>query len=307
MSKFKFPRMDASENAFFSRQLEHIRSGAFEVAYPQLKGRTLVPVSHEVNSGAEEFTYRVYNMVGKAEVGSDYSSEGPRADIFGAEYTSKVKGLKSSYGYSIQEARAAMMAGLPLSAKKARAARWVVEKELDEIIWLGNTDVGLTGLANQSGTSTYTVPAGIGGTTWEDKTPDEIVADLCGIQNGIVSDTKELEIPDTLVLPLTSFNLINSVRMGDGSDTTILRYFLGMSPYVKSVESSFKLETAGAGSTKRMICYNKSPDKLEAIIPQEFEQLAPEQRGYEVITQCHARSGGVVVYYPKSISYGDGI
>ena len=44
---------------------------------------------------------------------------------------------------------------------------------------------------------------------------------------------------------------------------------------------------------------------LEAICPIIFEQLAPQFEGYEVLTNCHARCGGVVLYYPKSVSYAD--
>ena len=38
--KLNHPQMDASENLFFSRQLEHIRAGVFEVQYPEFKGRS---------------------------------------------------------------------------------------------------------------------------------------------------------------------------------------------------------------------------------------------------------------------------
>jgi hypothetical protein len=56
-----------------------------------------------------------------------------------------------------------------------------------------------------------------------------------------------------------------------------------------------------------MMIYRKDPDALVLIVPQEFEQFPPEQRGMEFITACHLRTGGVVSFYPLSISYGDTI
>lgn len=56
-----------------------------------------------------------------------------------------------------------------------------------------------------------------------------------------------------------------------------------------------------------MVCYRRSPDALEAIVPQEFEQFPAQERGLEFVVPCHAKCGGVVLYYPLSMAYGDGI
>ena len=81
MQKFRFDNMDASESVFFSRQLESIRAQAFDVAYPELKGFKLVPAKTDIHPGAEQYTYRVFDKVGKATLSSDMSDRGPRIDI----------------------------------------------------------------------------------------------------------------------------------------------------------------------------------------------------------------------------------
>ena len=90
-------------------------------------------------------------------------------------------------------------------------------------------------------------------------------------------------------------------------NVTILEYFLRTSQYVKSVDVWNKLAGAGSGGVDRMVAYRRDPDALELIIPQEFEQFAPQQEGLEWQVPCHARCAGVVSYYPLSIAYGDGI
>jgi hypothetical protein len=296
--------MDASENAFFSRQLEHIRPGLFEVQYPEFKFRQFVPINNAVSNGAEDYTYRVYDKVGKAKMIADWADDLPSSDIVGTETTQKLRSFGSSYQFSLQEARAAQMAGLPLDARKAMAARRAIEQKLDEVLLLGEATSNLSGLFTLSGTESYTPTT----TTWSTATdPDLIVAELTGISNDLVNSSNGVERPDTLILPLSRFNLISQMRMGDGSDTTVLKFFLGVSPYIRNVEWSERLESNSAWTGKRMVCYQRSPEKLEGLISQEFEQFAPQFQNMVVKTNCHARTGGVVLYYPKSVAYGDNI
>lgn len=307
--KWHFQRMDATTNAFFSRQLEHIRPGLFDVLYEELTGLSLVPVNSAVHIGAEEFTYRYYDQVGKAELMASLSRRGPRADIHGHEATSKIRSIAASYGFNIQEGRAAQMANLPLDQRKAKAARRAIAEGLDNVVLLGDgtaTYYGLYGFFKLSGTHTYVMPDGDAGTDhFEDKTADECLFALHDMARSQVEDSKRVEKPNTLVLPLTDYGFLTTTRASQLSEMTIMNVFLKNDPYIKTVESHTLLETAGSGSVKRAIMYNKNPDKLEAIVPIEFEQFAPQWDGYEILTDCHSRTGGVVAYYPKSITYTD--
>ena len=306
--KFRFDNMDAAESAFLSRQLEEIRARTYDIKLQQLKARELIPVDGSISPGAETVTYRQYEPTGVAKIVSNYANDFPRADVVAREFTGRIRSLGDSYGYNVQEARAAQFSGVPLDQKRANAARRAIEEKLDQIAKSGDSKHGLLGLLNQPNTSTYVVPNGAGGqATFASKTPDEIVADMHGIALGMVTSTKEVEIPDTLLLPLTQYGRVATKRMGDGSDTTILDFFKKTSPYIKEVIPWSALAGAGAGGTDRMVCYRRDPDVLQLIVPQEFEQFPPQQEGMEVVTHCHMRTGGVVVYYPLAISYGDGI
>jgi hypothetical protein len=307
-TQFGALKLDASESAFLSRQLEQIRAQTYDIKLQALKGRDLVPVDNSVSPGAEVVTYRQFEPIGLAKIISNYADDLPRADVIAREFTSKIRGIGASYGYSVQEIRAAQFAGVPLEQRKANAARRAIEEKIDLIIKTGDSQNGLLGLLNQTNTTAFTVPAGAATTTpWTTKTPDEVVKDLHGIANGIVSSTKEVETPDTLLLPLAQYTLIATKRMGDGSDATILKFFLSTSPFIKNVIPWAPLAGAGAAGADRMVCYRRDPDALQVVISQEFEQFPPQTEGLEVVTACHARCGGVVVYYPLSISYGDGI
>jgi hypothetical protein len=297
---------DASESAFLARMLEYIRPGVLEVAYPELKGKLLVPVDSNFDPGAEYYTYQAADHVGTAEVGGGYANSAPRADVNMLDSTQKIQPIKAAYAYTFQENRNAMMNRRSIAAEKAVAARDIIERAADTIIFLGHTAGGLKGLLTLANTNTYTVPAGTSGTTWDLKTTDEVLADLNGVSNIIVTATNEAESPDSLLLPLTSDNLARSRRVGDGTSKNIMAYFLENQERIKNVANTFRAESNAAWTGKRMVAYRKDPSKIVApLLP--FEQLAPQPEMYGIVTPCHARSGGVVAMFPKSLAYGDGI
>jgi len=302
-------RLDASESVFFARQLEQIRPGIMEVQYTELLGKTLVPTETNIDPGATHFTVQKFDRTGRAKVVASLDTNIPRADVSAGEGSQIIRSVVSSYGYSIQESRAAAMARTPLIPMRAMAARDAIERELDNVIMYGDTVMGLSGLLTLSGTETYTVPNGALGTkTFETKSPNEILADLNGIVNRIIVQSKGIERPNTLLLPLSSYTYIQSLRMGDGDSRTVLQFFKDNQPGL-DVQGLFHLEAAPAAewTGKRMVCYRKDPSKLVFLLPVAFEQMAPQMNDFTLVTNCHARTGGVGVYAPKSVAYGDGI
>lgn len=311
-----FFRRDASESIWFARQLEYIRPGLLEVLYPRLEGKSLLPIDSSMGPGATQWTYRAFDKVGLAALVEDYSLDPPRADVLGGESTVNIKPYGIMYGYNFQELKAGMMANLPLDVRKAMAARYAMELKIDQILFYGDSAAGLLGLVTQNNTLSYTVQPGASGSTlWEDKSPDEIAADMHNFVNNIVQSSRGVYQPTTLLLPLQAHNIAATTRMGDGSNQTVLSFFLDTNPYIQEVRPSYRLDydqstnwgESGDAGTGRMVAYDKSPEMLTAILPVEFEQLPPQQVGYEYKTLCHMRTGGVAALHPASISYGDGI
>ena len=309
IGEIKLTNLDADESIFFSRELEHVKSKSYDVEYPELKARSLIPVSNEAGPGAESITYEQYDQVGTAKLLASYADDLPRADVKGKEFTSPVRGLGDSYGYSIQEIRAAKQAGKPLSQKRADAAKRAIMELDNSIAFFGDSKSGLKGLFNHPNVPVFTVTAdGTGSTTtWSTKTALLIHRDMSDFVNSVVEATNGIEIPNTLLLPLVSYNLTKNKPIGDNADKSVLKYFLENNEYVSSVQWVNELKTAGSGSVKRMMCYNKSPDKLTLEIPQDFEQFEPQLKGLNYEVPCHLRTGGVIFYKPMSASYADGI
>jgi len=314
----KFLNLDAGESVFFARQLERVKAQTYDIKYPELKATALIPVSMDAGSAAETITYESYDQVGIAKMISNYADDLPRADVKGRQYSTPVRSLGDSYGYNIQEIRASAMANKNLPTRKANAARRAIDKLINDIAWFakgGQVDGGLTGLIYNANITKVAVTTRGGHVKWSDKTADEILADMNEVVADQIALTKGQEVPDTLALPINQYSIISTTPRSSTSDTTILDFFLKNNPsirrvvWVQELAGLTTVPSTGAASAgiDVMICYKASPDNLTLEIPQAFEQFAAEPRGLEFVVPCHARCGGVIVYYPLSVTVVEGI
>ena len=309
---------DSNESMFFARELEHVKAKTYDKKFANLTATTVIPVSSEVNPGAESITYYQYEPTGMAKIISNYSTDLPRADVKGKPFTSPVKSLGDSYGYSVQDIRAARMAGKPLEQRKANAARSAIDQAINKLAYFGDAKHNLVGLFTHPNVTSYTLPTDgtLNGTTagtaaaakFINKTPDQVLRDLNGMVNKVIELTQGVETPDTLLLPPTVYGDLATRPRSDNSDTTILDFFLKNSPYVKKAMPVS--ETKGAGTTTDndlVMMLSQDPDKLTLEIPQPFEQFPPQMKGLEFEIPCHARIGGVIMYYPLSAIKASGV
>jgi hypothetical protein len=304
----KFVKLDAGETVFFARELEFIKSKSYDVKYAELKARSLLPISYEAGPGAESITYSQYDHLGLAKLISNYANDLPRADVKGKQFTAPVRSLGASYGYNLQEIRAAKMVGKPLEQRRANAAKRAVLQLENTIAMFGDADHGLGGFLSNPNITVVSVPTGASGSPlWINKTPDEILKDLNTVANTPFNVTKGVEMADTMLLPLNQYTQIASTARSANSDTTILEYFLKNNPFIKSVDWLNELKGVGVAGSDSMLAYRRDPDALTLEIPQDFEQLPVQEEGLEFTIPCHSRLGGVLIYYPLSIARGDGI
>lgn len=310
-------RLDAPLSAFFTRQLEVIRPQTEEIDYPELMGRTLIPVDNSIPNGAESVTRRVFDRVGKARWVRDDADDFPRVDVFGFERTWYFKSFGDSYGWNVQELRNSQQAGAGLDTKRAAAARDAIEEFFDVAMLIGDPEVDILGLFTQpltgSGSVLHLDPTtSEGAVTWAAKIalpsglgPRYVLHDLHALSFEAYRNSNRVERVDTLVLPTSLYGPLITER-DDINGATLMSIFLANDPYIQNVFQSEKLETASAAGGPRVVAYRRDKRVLEALHPQEFEQFPPQWENLKVKTICQGRTGGVAVYRPKSIVYMDG-
>lgn len=299
-------RWDDKFTNTLSKELEYVKSMTYDIRYPDLKARQLIPTSNEVDTAAETITYRQWDEFGMAQIISNHADDLPLVDALVEEFTQRVHSLGAAYQYSIIDIRRSARSGSKLDQRRARAARSAIENKIENIAALGDASAKLYGIANNPNVTLVTPITG----SWATATADQIIADLHKLANSIVVTNKETFLPDTILLDIANYNLISTKRVSTTGDTgmTVLKSFLMTSPYIKQIIPWNKLAKANALATgPRAICYKKDPEVLSLEIPQEFEQLPPQPKNLAFYVPVHARIGGVIVYYPIAMGYMDGI
>lgn len=294
-------RFDANETMAFSRQLEAIDARLYRVEYPELLGTKLIPVIPGIPAGAEEYTYRSAQELGRARITANLAGDHPRVDVVGTETTSPIVNITASYGWSVQDMERSVLTGIPLDAERAMTARNVIAVGVNSLLLLGDSTVGVSGLYKDSGVAITSVSTG----TWSSATAEQMLGDLQKLERTIITDSKGVERPDTLVLPPSLFGRVSTAKL-PYSDETALSFFLRTSQSVKGVEVDALLETAGVSSVARIVMYTRNPTKLGAVLSLEFAQEAPQAHGFEFVVPCRARCGGTAIRYPGSAGYMDG-
>lgn len=324
-------RFDSAATAFFLRDLTEIMGRTFDIKYPDLKARQILPVFTGVDPGAEGYVWRQFDRKGTAKVVDTYGADMPESEVVANEFQSRIVSLGVSYSYSIMDLRRARMAGIPLETRKALAARRSMEQALEQIAFFGLAQVPGTGasqamFAVPTSQSTsdplamygFTNFPGLDVTTttndWTlpSTSVNTILSDFNKLQLHIINTSKGVHIPDTAVFPLSIWaQLAATARSTTFTDDSILQFMQKQSPWLKQVYWSTMLETAGLkqdNSTPgpRIMLLERNEENLQLVIPQEFEQLPPQMVNMMFKIPCHMRVGGLRVSYPKAIAALDG-
>ena len=313
---FRFDSVDAAA-VFMAKELDYVKSKSYDKLYPQFTALSIFPVNSDANPGAESITFYTYDMEGFAKIIDNYSTDLPRADVNGTPHSVTVKTLGVSYGYSNQEMRASRMSGKSLDARKAESARFQIDNATNKIAWSGDAKNGLMGVLSTGQNIPIlqlTAGAGSGAVDWANKGADEIVYDVTAMYAQVSSTTKDVERPDTLVLPTDVYTVLSLKRLGD-TEATVLSYIKEHAPYLKEIISAAELNKTspetnpyaegapGVGSGEGQgvaFLFTNSPDKLEVNIPMAYTQNPAQPRNLETLIPCESRVAGTIVFYPLS-------
>jgi len=330
-------RVDAAGTAFILRSLTEVLARTYDVKFPELTARKIIPIMTSVDPGAELYAWQQRNFNTAAKIIDDYAADMPTPEVVTQEFSSRLFSLGTSYQYSTQDVRRARLAGVPLETTKALSARRAIENAVEQIAYFGVRSIpgggsqslkyapvlaalqktpsgatdplaayGLTNFPNlniQVGTNNWTNP----------NTPlSAIIADWTAMQNAIFVTTKGIHRPDTVVFPLSLWAVLaQQPRSLTFTSDTLLNYMVGISPFIKNVFFSNMLETAGYkqdGSTigPSILMFERNEENAQLVIPLEFEQLPPQLVNYVVKVPCHMRIGGLRVSYPGAFVRWDG-
>lgn len=307
-------RLDANETMVLEKQLEYMRARTADIERPEFKARLLVPITSEVDPGAETWAYSQWDRIGMAKIVANYADDIPKVATFAKKFVQAIETIALGYGWSWLDLQRTARAGVPLRTRLAQAVRDGFEQRIELIAATGIPETGATGLLNSPNVPTIAAAAPATGTdpSWggPDKTPLEIVDDLLAMENAVVLNTKGVRSADTLVLPLSKLVYISQKSIYNTAPSnpldTILSTFLAKSRTITNVEFWFPADTADDGDP-RAVMYKRDPTVVHLELPLEQQELPPQAKNLSLEINSVGRIGGVAWEYPLAGSYMDGI
>ena len=222
-------------------------------------------------------------------------------------------------GYTIPELLSAQQLGRPVDSQMYDGLVLKHNMDVDEMVYVGDTDLGKYGLLNSNLVTPSNVANGAAGSPlWTRKTPDEIVADVNDLLAAVYRGTGWALVPDKLLISPTAFGYLASQKVSLAGDETILGYVKRKGLCMEKNGKPLDVQPvkwaigAGAGGTvgtedghDRMCAYTK--DKKRVRFPLVPLQRTPlEYRSLYHITTYFGRLGVVEFVYPESVGYADG-
>ena len=303
--------LDADTDLYIAREVQYVMKKTYDVQYPDWSARKLFPVNNEVDPGAQDYIWYSFDKRGIAKIVSNYSTDFPRVSLNKKTNRGLIKTLGDSYGYSIKDMMTAKMAGLPLDARLAKAAKEGVLQKENQIAFNGDSDNSLPGFLTNPNISNVTLTAdGTGASTlFVNKTALQILRDILSLKQTITRLTKGIEKPNTLLLPPEKFDALEQPSSAYVLQTILNFMAENWKSWLKEIISVPELSGAGiiTPGLDIMVMYDKNPDKLGLITPLDFMQLPPQMENAEWNINCMSMTGGVPIYYPLSVATAEGI
>lgn len=190
-------------------------------------------------------------------------------------------------------------------------------KSIDQLVYQGFKNVGITGLVNDDNVVSSLAPNGAsGGTLWSSKTVDEILWDInkALVEAWAASEYDESAIANHIVLPPAKYAYIQSTRIGTSGDESILSYILKNNLAANQGKSLTIVPCrwctgAGNGGKDRMVVYVNDKDFLyfDLPVPLTRAMTQPVALQFAYVTIYAAQMGQIKWMYYQPARYVDGI
>ena len=209
-------------------------------------------------------------------------------------------------GFTVQELAAAQRVGRPIDTQKLDALHLKNQMDIDQMVYLGDPDVGATGLLNNAGITPMSVS-----TAWAEATPRHILDSINALLERAWANSGYAVLPDRLLVPPQAMSKLTQ-PMTEAGSKSILQYVreeclcntVNGRPLV--IAPVKHLTNAGIDNVARMVAYTRSRQYVRyPLVPLQHTPM--EYRGLYQITTYYAALGEVEFVYPETVAYADGI
>ncbi|MCP4482068.1 MAG: DUF2184 domain-containing protein [bacterium] len=301
-------RLDAVMTYFTEKELEHQKCKLLKIDLPEISvHRRLIPVSYDTPAGAESISYDEIETIGKAVTGSLKTTNIPNSTVIRRSYSYSPENIMAAYEYTVDEIDSARLSGKNLPQARLFSAKESLLIKEKNLVMFGKANTDMYGLLNNPSVPSLDVADnGSGSTKWKNKTPNQIIDDITNMFTTIKEETKLVEFADTLLVPVSQYNMLLKPR-SDSSDTTIMNLVLNAVPELKTIMPIYDCKGAGEDDKNIAFAYRRNPYKLEMDILLDSQILPVQWTNFVGKVPMRTKFGGVKFYKPLSAMIGVGI
>ncbi|HCO6890836.1 TPA: DUF2184 domain-containing protein [Escherichia coli] len=208
-------------------------------------------------------------------------------------------------GWTLPELASAQQVGRPIDSQKYDAMQLKWNMDIDEQVYIGDSDMGITGLLNLSQVTPISAAK-----AWATASPDEIVQDFNLILSQAWVTSGYAICPKKVGLAPELFGLLASKKVSDAGNVSVLEYVKinciafqenGEPLEIVSMKWASKRGAAGA---HRVVAYTQDEKFIRfPLVPLLNTPL--EYRGLYQLTTYYGRLGQVETPYGNTIAYMD--
>lgn len=313
-------RTQDSALAYYVNQLENLDQRLYQplvsVSWSRdIKLRAGITMAQESTS----FIQSAFAGAGTLKVGGNMpfvSAETtaiPGVDINGNKIVLPLRLLAREVTYTSVELERSQLTGQPIDVQKINALNTLYQMNTDQMVYIGATEVGATGLVNNAGVTVDTVATGISGSKlWSQKTPDEILADVNSLLSASWAAAAYAVCPGKLLLPPAQFSYISSQKVSSAGNVSILKFLkensisLNINGSELDVQPVKWLAGRGVDSADRMVVYTNEEDRVRfPMVP--IRRETAYYQGLRFTAPYLWAFGEMELVYPETVRYADGI
>ena len=243
----------------------------------------------------------------------------PGISINGTKVVTPLRLLGREMTYTSVELERSQLTGQPIDAQKMDAMNTLYQMNTDQMVYVGASEVGATGLINNSSVTATAVASGLaGGTQWAPgtgyagKTADEILNDVNTILESTWAAAGFAVCPGKLLLPPTNFSYIASQKVSSAGNVSILKFLqdnsiaLTINGKPLDIAPVKWLTGAGVESENRMVAYTNEENRVRfPMVP--IRRETAYYQGIRFSAPYIWAFGQMEFVYPETVQYADGI
>jgi hypothetical protein len=291
--------------AFLAPQLLRVEQGTYMMKYPLADYADFMPVDTTGTIWSAGSLFYSGDIAGKPEWFDVAADDMPYADVSRTQFLQENHMAGIGYKWNRMDLERGQQLGVNVLAEKSDASSKTAERFIHKTAMRGDGLKFTTGFINNPLATTVSAAQAISTAS----TGDDDVAVINNAITSVETNTSETYRANTLALPTSTYNILASKRMTD-TGMSVLAYLQANSVIgALTIKRSRHLETAGAGSTKRLIAYANTNEVHKFHLPGGGHQMFTAwQKGpfsWEVPGLMNI--GGYENRIPKAITFVDGV